>query len=87
MDTEKRVVFYGRYWRHGASFGVTIPPEVRERMKFVVGDTLAMMVLEHTLCIVRITPDVIISRDKANRIFERLFAGKKPLSESVEAVP
>jgi antitoxin component of MazEF toxin-antitoxin module len=77
MLKKQRDVFTGRYYRHGNSYVILIPPELREIMKLTPGDTIAMNFQFGVLWAVRVTPSMIVSREKVAKIFDALFKGSE----------
>lgn len=82
MRIKQRDVYTTRYYRHGNSMGVVIPPDIREMMELNPGDTLAMNFSHGVLWAVKITKDVIITREKVAAVFDKLFPDKEQLRAS-----
>lgn len=72
----RREVYTAKYYRHGAGFGIYIPPDIREQMKLLPGDTVVMRVQESILFVVKLLPEHIFDREKVARIFDNFFDGK-----------
>lgn len=80
MRIKQRDVYTTRYYRHGNSMGVVIPPDIREMMELVPGDTLAMNFSHGVLWAVKVTKDIIITREKVAAVFDKLFPDKVDLN-------
>jgi len=78
MDTPVREVYTSRYYKTGNSYAMVLPPDVRERMGLVIGDTLLIRVEGDTILVRKATPDMICSRDNAARILDKLYTSKEP---------
>lgn len=76
MTTKLREVYHSTYYRHGASYGMTIPPDLREAMGLVPGDHFYLNFMEGVLWVVKVTPETVIPREKVSRIMNKLFPGK-----------
>lgn len=76
---KQRDVYTTRYYRHGTSMGIVIPPDIRELMGLVNGDTLAMNFQHGVLWLVRVTKDMVINRDTVSKVFDSLFPDKEDL--------
>lgn len=76
MRIKQRDVYTTRYYRHGNSMGVVIPPDIRELMGLITGDTLAMNFQHGVLWCVKVTKDMVVNRDKVAKIFDELFPDK-----------
>lgn len=74
----QREVYPARYYRTGHSYVVTIPPDVRELMKLLPGDCILMNCDQGVLYMVKADKGMVINREKATAIFEKLFADKEP---------
>lgn len=59
--------------------GIVIPPDIRELMGLVNGDTLAMNFQHGVLWLVRVTKDMVINRDTVSKVFDSLFPDKEDL--------
>lgn len=77
MTIKQREVYNSRYFRHGGTYAVSIPPDVRELMHLTVGDSILMNCEDGVLWMVRATKSMVIDRKKAGAIFEKLFAEKR----------
>lgn len=82
MPIKQRDVYTAMYFRNGGSYGVTIPPDLREIMKLLPGDRMAMNFTCGVLWMIKITPESIIPRKTAMAIVEKLFPGKVETDES-----
>jgi len=76
MPTKPRDLYTSRLIRNGNSFCAIIPPDLRDRMGVVVGDTLAMNYSHGVLWTVKLTPDMVVNRATVAKIFDELFKGK-----------
>jgi antitoxin component of MazEF toxin-antitoxin module len=84
MTIKQREIYTSKYYRHGKSFGFIIPPDIREIMHLVPGDQIAMNYQEGVLWCVRVTTEMIISRDKMAKIFDRLFPDREARQRRAE---
>ncbi len=73
MRIKQRDVYTTRYFRHGNSCAVVIPPDIRERMQLVPGDVLALNFELGVLWAVKVTRNMVIDRKKVAAIFDKLF--------------
>lgn len=78
MTVKQRDVYTTMYYRHGNSYGITIPPDLREQMHLNPGDHFAMNYAHGILWMVKLTPDTFIPREKVMLILEKLFPSKVP---------
>ena len=76
MRIKQRDVYTARYFRQGNSYGMIIPPDIRELMGLLPGDNLAMNFQHGVLWVVKITPGMITTRAKVAKIFDELFPDK-----------
>lgn len=76
LSVKQREVYHGKYFRRGGSYAICIPPDMREMMGLVQGDTVLMNCDQGILFMVRATRDMVINRKRAGDIFEKLFADK-----------
>jgi hypothetical protein len=53
-----------------------VPPDLREAMKLVPGDVLAMNVEHGLLWAVKLTPSMVATRAQVAKIFDSLFPDK-----------
>jgi len=81
MEIKQKEVYTSRYFRRGGSYGIFIPPDIRELMHFKPGDVLLMNCDQGVLWVVRATKQMAIDRTKVTAIFERLYAEKRPESD------
>jgi antitoxin component of MazEF toxin-antitoxin module len=72
-----RDVYTTRYYRQGNSFGIILPPDIREAMNLTPGDTLALNFQHGVMWAVKVTPGMIATREKVARIFDELFPDKE----------
>jgi len=77
MRIKQRDVYTSRYYRHGNSWGMIIPPDIRDLMGLVPGDSLALNFQHGVLWAVKITPGMITTRAKVAKIFDELFPDKE----------
>lgn len=77
MAIKQREVYHGKYFRRGGSYAIVVPPDIRELMHFLPGDTILMNCDEGVLWMVRATKSMVIDRTKMSGIFDRLFADKR----------
>ena len=77
MRIKQRDVYTARYYRQGNSYGMIIPPDIRELMGLLPGDNLAMNFQLGVLWVVKITPGMIATREKVAKIFDSLFPDKE----------
>jgi len=77
MRIKQRDVYTSKYYRHGNSWGILIPPDIRELMGLVPGDHLALNFQHGVLWAVKITPGMIASREKVAAIFDELFPSRE----------
>jgi antitoxin component of MazEF toxin-antitoxin module len=77
MQIKQREVYTSRYFRRGGSYMILIPPDIRELMHFLPGDSILMNCDEGVLWIVRAQKTMVIDRKKMTAIFDRLYAEKR----------
>jgi bifunctional DNA-binding transcriptional regulator/antitoxin component of YhaV-PrlF toxin-antitoxin module len=77
MAMKQRELYTSRYFRNGASYVAVIPPDLRELMGLVPGDTLAMNFQHGVLWVVKLKPEMVIDRITVSRIFDELFKSKE----------
>lgn len=77
MSMKLRDSYSSRYIRIGASYGFTMPPDLREAMNLHAGDTLVMNYSEGVLWVVKLTPSIVIPRAKVAAILDKLFPQKE----------
>lgn len=77
MQIKQREIYTSRYYRHGNAYGCIIPPDIRQLMGLVPGDTLAMNFQHGVLWMVRLTGNMIINRETVSKVFDELFADKR----------
>lgn len=73
MTIKQREIYTSKYYRHGKSYGIIIPPDLRELMGLQPGDQMAMNYQEGVLWAVRVQPEMIVDRAKMAKIFDKLF--------------
>jgi antitoxin component of MazEF toxin-antitoxin module len=72
----QRDVYTTKFYRHGKSWGILIPQELREVMGLQPGDRIALNFNYGILWCKRITVDMIVTREQVSQIFDKLFPGK-----------
>lgn len=77
MRINNREIYHGKYFRHGNGYAIYIPPDIRTVMELQPGDTILMNFIEGVLWCRRATATMVINRERAGAIFEKLFADKK----------
>lgn len=77
MRIKQRDVYTSKYYRHGNSYGMIIPPDLRDLMGLVPGDTLACNFQHGVMWAVKITPGMIASRERVAKIFDELFPDRE----------
>ena len=82
MRIKQRDVYTTRYFRHGNSCAVVIPPDIREMMHLVPGDTLALNFELGVLWAVKVTRNMVVDRKKVAAIFDKLFSDKAETNAS-----
>ena len=80
MNIKPRDVYTSRYFRHGSSYAVVLPPDIRALMGLVLGDTLAMNYQHGVLWMVKLTGSMVINRDAVAKVFDELFKDKAEAS-------
>jgi hypothetical protein len=73
---KKREIFMGKCYKHGASFGVILPPDIREITGVHPGDYLLMNFDHGILWMVKADKSVVFDRKKVSAIFDKLFPDK-----------
>jgi antitoxin component of MazEF toxin-antitoxin module len=73
MTIKQREIYTSKYYRHGKSYGIIIPPDLRDVMGLQPGDQMAMNFQEGVLWVVRVTTEMIIDRKKMATIFDKLY--------------
>lgn len=81
MTIKLRDVYTSRYYKHGTSFGIIIPPDIRQAMGLRPGDVVMMNFSFGVMWCVRASADVIINRDKVAAVFDQLFAKEAKRNE------
>ena len=76
MPKKLRDTYTTRYIKIGASYGFTMPPDLRDEMNLTPGDVLVMNFSDGVLWAAKVTSQLIIPRATADRIINRLFSDK-----------
>ena len=76
MKVRNREIYTTRYYRHGNSYSVVIPPDIRQTMGLIPGDLLACNFQFGVFWAVKMEPGMIINREKVAKIFDKLFENK-----------
>jgi hypothetical protein len=76
MTIKPREVYTGKYYRHGTSFAVHIPPDIRELAGLVEGDTMLMNYEFGIIWMVKAVKHLVFDRKKVSAIFDKLFPDK-----------
>jgi len=84
VQVKLRDVYTSRYYKHGTSFGIIIPPDIRQAMQLRPGDVVMMNFSFGVMWCVRASADVIINREKVSQVFEQLFAKEAKRNEQHE---
>ena len=82
MTIKLRDVYTSRYYKHGTSFGIIIPPDIRQAMGLRPGDVVMMNFSFGVMWCVRASADVIINREKVAAVFDQLFAKEAKRNDS-----
>lgn len=77
MNIKPRDVYTSRYFRHGRSFAVVLPPDIRALMELHIGDVLAMNFQHGVLWMVKLRSDMVIDRNAVTKVFDELFKDKR----------
>jgi hypothetical protein len=77
MPIKQREVYTAKYYRHGNSFGMILPPDIREMMGLRVGDVIVCNFSHGILWAAKLTPGMIASRETVGKIFDSLFPDKE----------
>jgi antitoxin component of MazEF toxin-antitoxin module len=78
MSKPMREVYTARYYRAGCSYGIILPPDVREAMGLRPGDYLALNFQHGVLWAVKMTASMIVSREQVAKVYEHLYPAKEP---------
>lgn len=76
MPIKKRELYHGKYYRHGASYGVLIPPDLRELAGLTPGDQMVMNYSHGIIWLKRLDPSMVFDRTEIAKIFDELFPDK-----------
>jgi antitoxin component of MazEF toxin-antitoxin module len=74
---KQRDLYHSKYYRHGASYGVTIPPDIRELAGLVAGDQVVMNFDHGMIWIKKLDKSVVFDRTKVAAVFDKLFPDKE----------
>lgn len=74
--TDRDGVTASRYFRHGKSYAILIPVQVREQMNLVPNDTVLMAYEYGILWIARPDKSLLVPREKVAKILDALFPSK-----------
>src|ERR1700730_6352465 len=73
---KKREIFMGKCYKHGASFGEILSPDIRALTGVPPGDYLLMNLDHGILWMVKAYKSVGYDRNKVSAIFDKLFPDK-----------
>lgn len=59
-----RKIYAAHYFRNGGSWGVILPPDVREALHLVPGDLMLMTLYGPLVIMRRATPEMIVEREQ-----------------------
>lgn len=76
LRVQNRDMAAGRYFRHGKSYAVLIPAQMREQLGWTPNDCVLMCYEHGILWMAKPDKSLIISREKVSKIMDALFPTK-----------